>query len=140
MGGNEKRNVNENQARTVKGESELFVNTVLEGMTADIFIEKWKNDVDLILDLEENPEYGEKKLFDDLLARMTNYYENNQNSTGPASYFNMLLKKPENVGKEKEYNEQLESIDKAWQRVKSQWSNYTEDLKHSLECLIFPSK
>jgi len=123
----------EYRERNVQGEAISFVNTVLAGMTADIFINKWKSDVSLILDLEEKPAAATKQLFDDLLGRLTQYYENPQNQSGVISYFKSQLDKATSPEEKASVVEQFTAVRDAWKRVKAQWGNYTEDLKSFLK-------
>jgi len=119
----------EYRERSVQGESVSFVNTMLSGMTADMFISKWQDDVGIIMDLEENPGEAEGKLFSELKNRMTDYFENPKNKSGVITYYKWMINKETDPTKIVELKESLQEVLKAWSRVKSQWTNYTEELK-----------
>lgn len=122
----------EYRERSVQGESVSFVNTMLSGMTADMFIAKWQDDVGIIMDLEENPGEAEGKLFSELKSRMIDYFENPKNRAGVITYYKFLIKKETDPAKIQELKDSLEEVLKAWSRVKNQWTNYTEELKSFL--------
>lgn len=123
-------NVRPQFKREVVNTPESLVQDTILGMTAEIFMKKWQDDVALISQLESNQEEAVKPLFTQLYNSLEAYFTSKEDNTLYA-YFSQKIAGGFNT--EEELLPIYTTIQQNWENVKAQWDNYTKDLKSFLK-------
>lgn len=130
------RNINEEEYSRPGLEqfSESVIQDTIQGMTVDMFMDLFKENQDIINQLEEHPEIAAKTIYDKLLGNLTHYFE--ENATGYDDTFLDTLADEWNEatseGKEI-LRGQIRSVRELWGKVKGNWSEFVKEHKRYLK-------
>lgn len=127
---NNVRNISDPQYREVELQqfSEGFIQDMIQGMTVQFFLDVFKENSDIIEQLEENREIAVKNVYDSLKEKLDFYFEN---STASKGTLRALFKpKYDSLTSDAEKNivvEQVRSIREDWRKVKDAWPAFVKE-------------
>src|SRR5581483_3722373 len=117
--------------------SEAEIQDTLQGMTVEMFMEMFKENQDIITQLEENPDIAARDIYEKLKDRLTYYFENEGLNgdtlegtfAGPGGEkFRSLSPEEQEIALNT-----VDAIREKWGRIKANWGNFVKEHKRYLK-------
>lgn len=114
--------------------SESTIQDTIQGMTVDMFMDLFKENQDIITQLEENPEVAAKTIYDKLLSNLTHYFEENSTEFDDTLLSQYIDEWRKGTSETKEViRGQIRSVRDLWAKVKGNWDNFVKEHKRYLK-------
>lgn len=118
--------------------SEAMIQDVLQGMTVEMFMDIFRDNQDIIVQLEENPERGSQELYTKLKEKLTNYFEDEDSGIGDTlegeyagdggEKWNAMTPEEQEIALN-----QIDAIREQWGKVKDKWDVFVKEHKTYLK-------
>lgn len=115
--------------------SESLIQDAIQGMTVDMFMNLFKENSDIIVQLEEHPERAAAQIYDKLLSNFTHFFEENGTGYGDTLLDNFKEDWDKANTEQKEIIKgQIKSVRGKWQNdIKANWANFVKEHKRYLK-------
>lgn len=117
--------------------SEAEIQDTLQGMTVEMFMEMFKENQDIIAQLEENPDIAARDIYSNLKERLTNYFES-EGLTGDTLEGTFAGPGGEKFRKMSAEEQEIalntvDAVREKWSRIKGNWANFVKEHKRYLK-------
>lgn len=118
--------------------SESLIQDAIQGMTVDMFMDLFKENSDIIVQMEEHPERAAKTIYEKLLNNFTHYFESEDSTAGDTlegEFAGDGGDKWRNMSSEEQdiALNQIDKIREEWGKIKGNWSNFVKEHKRYLK-------
>lgn len=108
--------------------SETTIQDMLQGMTAELFSEIFKDNANIITQLEENPELSARSIYDRLKERFTFYFEDRAAPEGTlTAELGVKYQQLQSDDDKKALVQQVRDIRAQWAKIKDNWGAFVKE-------------
>lgn len=107
--------------------SEAIIQDTLQGMTAELFSDLFREGSSIIVQLEENPEIAARGIYGRLRDRLEHYFENTKGSDTLAAEMKARRDSLTSEDDKEAIKDQYKSIVDTWQKIKANWGAFVKE-------------